>query len=50
MTVTDELLEAAGRYEASFDKGDLPLPPGRAIAIVACSILVLWGLRRSAMR
>src|ERR1700753_348006 len=36
MSVTDELLEAAGRYAATFDKGDLPLPPGRGVAIVAC--------------
>ena len=26
MTVTDDLLENNGRYAASFDKGDLPLP------------------------
>jgi carbonic anhydrase len=36
MSVTDELLDNARRYAAGFDKGDLPLPPGRAIAIVAC--------------
>jgi carbonic anhydrase len=36
MSTTDELLENAKAYEASFDKGDLPLPPGRKIAIVAC--------------
>jgi carbonic anhydrase len=36
MSVTDELLQNAQSYAASFDKGDLPLPPGRAIAIVAC--------------
>jgi carbonic anhydrase len=36
MSVTDELLENAQRYAAAFDKGDLPLPPGRPIAIVAC--------------
>jgi carbonic anhydrase len=36
MSVTDELLENAAAYKASFDKGDLPLPPGRRIAIVAC--------------
>jgi len=34
--VTDELLENAQSYAASFDKGDLPLPPGRKVAIVAC--------------
>ena len=36
MSVTDELLENAQSYAASFDKGDLPLPPGRKVAIVAC--------------
>jgi carbonic anhydrase len=36
MSVTDELLENARRYAADFDKGDLPLPPGKKIAIVAC--------------
>lgn len=36
MSVTDELLAANEQYAANFDKGDLPLPPGRKIAIVAC--------------
>jgi carbonic anhydrase len=36
MTVTDELLKNAEAYAASFDKGDLPLPPGRKVAVVAC--------------
>ena len=27
MSVTDELLANAARYAASFDKGNLPLPP-----------------------
>jgi carbonic anhydrase len=36
MTVTDELLQNAESYAASFDKGELPLPPARKIAIVAC--------------
>ena len=36
MTVTDELLDNAKRYAASFDKGSLPLPPAKQIAIVAC--------------
>ena len=36
MSVTDELLANNEAYAASFDKGDLPLPPGRKIAIVAC--------------
>src|SRR5689334_17040939 len=36
MSVTDELLSNAERYAASFDKGDLPLPPARQVAVVAC--------------
>ena len=36
MTVTDELLANAERYAATFDKGDLPIPPARQIAVVAC--------------
>jgi carbonic anhydrase len=36
MSTTDELLENAKSYEASFDKGDLPLPPARKIAVLAC--------------
>jgi carbonic anhydrase len=36
MTATDELLAANEAYVASFDKGELPLPPGKRVAIVAC--------------
>jgi carbonic anhydrase len=36
MTVTDELLANAARYADAFDKGDLPLPPARHVAVVAC--------------
>ena len=36
MTVTDELLENNARYAEGFDKGDLPIPPGRGLAVVAC--------------
>ena len=36
MSVTDELLTNAERYAAAFDKGDLPLPPARHVAVVAC--------------
>jgi len=36
MTVTDELLNNAAAYAASFDKGDLPLPPARKVAVLAC--------------
>jgi len=36
MSVTDELLENAGHYAAGFDKGALPLPPAKRVAVVAC--------------
>ena len=36
MSTTDELLANAEAYAASFDKGDLPLPPGRKVAVLAC--------------
>jgi carbonic anhydrase len=36
LTATDELLENNEAYAASFDKAQLPLPPGRKIAVVAC--------------
>jgi carbonic anhydrase len=36
LTATDELLQNNERYAASFDKADLPLPPGRKVAVVAC--------------
>ncbi len=36
MSTTDELLANAKKYEEAFDKADLPMPPGRKIAIVAC--------------
>ncbi len=36
MTAVDEILKNNASYAESFDKGDLPLPPGRNLAIVAC--------------
>jgi carbonic anhydrase len=36
MTVTDELLANNEAYAAQFDKADLPLPPARKLAVVAC--------------
>src|SRR5215208_3245032 len=36
MSVTDELLSNAQQYAANFHKGDLPLPPARKIAVLAC--------------
>src|SRR6476620_11553292 len=50
MTVTDELLTNAEQYASTFAKGDLPLPPGKHVAIVACmdarlNVYGLLGLR-----
>jgi carbonic anhydrase len=36
MTVTDELVANSEAYSAQFDKGDLPLPPAKKVAVVAC--------------
>jgi carbonic anhydrase len=36
MSVTDDLLQNNERYAQSFDKGDLPLPPGKGVSVVAC--------------
>jgi carbonic anhydrase len=36
MSVTDELIESNRTYADSFAKGDLPLPPARKVAVVAC--------------
>lgn len=35
-SVTDELLSSAQDYSVSFTHGDLPMPPGRQVAVVAC--------------
>jgi carbonic anhydrase len=36
MSTTDDLLANNQAYSERFDKGDLPLPPGRKIAVLAC--------------
>jgi len=36
MSVTDELVTNAEQYAKDFDKGDLPLPPGKKVAVLAC--------------
>jgi carbonic anhydrase len=36
MTAIDQLLENASTYAEGFDKRELPLPPAKRIAIVAC--------------
>jgi carbonic anhydrase len=32
----DEFKRANERYAASFDRGDLPMPPARHVAVVTC--------------
>jgi carbonic anhydrase len=36
MAVTDELLTNNAAYAEGFAKGDLPMPPARKVAVVAC--------------
>jgi carbonic anhydrase len=36
MSVTDELLHNHETYVASFHQGDLPLPPAKKLAVLAC--------------
>jgi len=36
MSATNEFLAANQNYAASFTKGDLPLPPARKVAVLAC--------------
>jgi carbonic anhydrase len=36
MSVIDELLQNNERYAEGFEKGDLPLPPAKGVAVVAC--------------
>jgi carbonic anhydrase len=36
MSVADELLRNNEEYARGFDKGDLPLPPAKGVAVVAC--------------
>ncbi len=36
MGVTDDLLRNNEEYAEGFDKGDLPLPPAKGVAVVAC--------------
>jgi carbonic anhydrase len=36
MSVTDELLKNNERYANSFDKGNLPMPPAKKVAVLAC--------------
>jgi len=36
VSITDELLQNNERYAEGFNKGDLPLPPAKPVAVVAC--------------
>ncbi len=36
MSVTDELIANNAAYVESFGSGDLPMPPGKRVAVVAC--------------
>jgi carbonic anhydrase len=36
MALVDEVLAANENYASGFTKGDLPMPPGRKLAVVAC--------------
>jgi carbonic anhydrase len=36
MSITDELVANNESYAERFDKGDLAMPPGRKVAVVAC--------------
>jgi carbonic anhydrase len=36
MSVTDQLIDNNRQYAGSFEKGDLPMPPARKLAVLAC--------------
>jgi carbonic anhydrase len=36
MSATDDLLRNAEAYAETFDRGELPLPPAKKVAVVAC--------------
>jgi carbonic anhydrase len=36
VTATDAFVANNARYVAGFDKGDLPLPPAKKVAVLAC--------------
>jgi carbonic anhydrase len=36
VSTTDDLLANNEQYAASFDKADLPMPPGKKLAVLAC--------------
>jgi carbonic anhydrase len=36
MPVIDQLLESNRKFAQTFDKGDLPMPPARALVVLTC--------------
>ena len=36
MSTTDDVLQNAEQYAAGFDKADLPIPPAKRVAVLAC--------------
>jgi carbonic anhydrase len=36
MSASDELIQANAEYAKTFDRGDLPMPPARRLAVVTC--------------
>jgi carbonic anhydrase len=36
MPIVDELVAANARFAGTFDKGELPMPPGRNLAVLVC--------------
>ena len=36
MAITDELIRSNTKYAASYNKGALPLPPAKRLAVIAC--------------
>jgi carbonic anhydrase len=36
VSVTDDLVRNAERYAQEFDKGELPMPPAKRVAVLAC--------------
>jgi carbonic anhydrase len=36
MSATDDLLKNNEEYASAFDKGELPIPPAKGVAVVAC--------------
>ena len=50
MSIIDELLSNYEKYASTFDKGDLPIPPAKHVAVVTCmdtrlSPFVMLGLQ-----